>query len=245
MKLSILGATLSFILFILSLGFPTDAQIMSNDSYILKWGNFNSFAGKAAGGGKTVTFTSGQNAIGLYTGANYKVRAGFQYIYSIIPFSFSISNTAINFGVLTPGEPITRATRLTVSNGSALGYQVTTSENTALRVHSSGVDIQDTTCDAGTCSETTSAAWSSPLTYGFGYRCDNVSGSDCSSGFTTGTFYKQFANLEKSESPQVVMSSLNVGTSRQSDITYKVNISATQPAGLYQNIIMYIATPTI
>ena len=93
--------------------------------------------------------------------------------------------------------------------------------------------------------QTTAAAWVNPLTYGFGYRCDNVSGSDCSAGFANSDYYKQFANRSKGETPQVVMSSLNVGRSRQGEITYKVNISATQLAGQYQNIIMYIATPTI
>lgn len=244
------GAMISFILFLYSLlGDLTihkvEAQMMRNDSYILKWGNFNSFAGKASDASRTVTFTGGQNAIGLYSGTNYKVRAGFQYIYSIIPFSFSISNTVINFGSLVPGEPLTRTTNLTVSNGSAYGYQVTAQENNALRVLSTGIDIQDTTCDAGTCTETTAAAWTSPLTYGFGYRCDNLSGTDCSTDFATTTFYKQFADIERSETPQTLMSSTSVGTGRQSQITYKLNISATQQAGLYQNVITYIATPSI
>lgn len=244
------GAMISSILFLYSLlgNFPVhraDAQIMQNSSYILKWGNFNSFAGKASSATRNLTFTGGQNAIGLYTGTNYKVRSGFQYIYTIIPFSFSISNVVVNFGLLVPGEPLTRTTRLTVSNGSSYGYQVTTQENNALRVLSTGQDIPDTTCDAGICTETTAAAWTSPLTYGFGYRCDNVTGTDCNTDFATGTFYKQFANTEKSETPQSVMSGTTVSSSRQADVTYKLNVSATQPAGLYQNVIMYIATPTI
>jgi hypothetical protein len=218
---------------------------MRNERYILKWGNFNSFAGKSTGSGNTLTFTGGQNAIGLYSGTNYKVRSGFQYIYSIIPFTFSISDIAINFGILNAGEPITRTNNLTVSNGSAFGYQVTAYENNSPRILATGFDIPDTTCDAGTCTETTAAAWSSPLTYGFGYRCDNISGSDCNSDFATSTFYKQFANLEKNETAQVVMSSVNVGRDRETQITYKINISATQPAGQYQNVIYYIATPTI
>ncbi|MBI4091723.1 MAG: hypothetical protein HY427_00755, partial [Candidatus Levybacteria bacterium] len=92
---------------------------------------------------------------------------------------------------------------------------------------------------------TTAAAWTSPLTYGFGYRCDNVSGSDCSSAFATTNFYKQFASEEAVEPAQVVMSTSNVGRNRQGKITYKINISASQPAGIYQNVIKYIATPSI
>lgn len=236
---------ISFVLFTLSFYASVEAQMMKNDSYILKWGNLNSFAGKASGGAGTVTFTGGQTAIGLYTGTNYKVRSGFQYIYSIIPFTFSISNVVINFGILTPGEPLNRTTTLTVSNGSAYGYQVTTQENNPLRVLSTGKTIPDTTCDAGTCTETTAAAWTSPLTYGFGYRCDNVSGTDCNTDFATSTFYKQFASSESAELAQPVMIGTTVTTSRSSQVTYKLNISATQPAGLYQNVITYIATPSI
>ncbi|OGH18414.1 MAG: hypothetical protein A2868_04110 [Candidatus Levybacteria bacterium RIFCSPHIGHO2_01_FULL_40_15b] len=243
MRISILGAPISFALFILSLGLPANALRMNNSQYIIQ-SEINSFGGKATGTAGTVTFSGGQSP-GLYSGTNYKVRAGFQYIYSIIPFAFSISTTDINFGTLVPGEPVTRDNILTVSNESATGYQVTLEQDHPLRISSTNTDIPDTTCDAGNCSYTTAAAWTSPLTYGFGYRCDNVSGSDCSPSFATANSYKQFASKEAGESAQVVMSSTNVGRNRQGKITYKINISASQLAGIYQNIIKYIATPSI
>jgi hypothetical protein len=217
------------------------AQTMTNGNYILQMGNLNSISGKPTGANYKLSFTSGQTPNNLFSGANYKVRAGFQYIYTLIPFSFSISNTFIDFGIISPTSPVTRTNDLTVSNGSAHGYQVTASQNHNLRANTSGFEIQPTTCDAGTCTTTTAAAWTSSLTYGFGYRCDNVTGTDCDSGFSTSTFYKQFV---ASPSAVSVMSSTNVGRSRKSTITYKVNVSGTQPAGLYTNIINYIAIPT-
>lgn len=243
--ISKLGTFISLILLILSLASTTQAQTMRNNDYILKWGNFNSVAGRASDGNTNITFTGGQTAIGLYSGSNFKVRSGFQYIYSIIPFTFTISSTTINFGTLNPGEPITRTNNLIISNGSAFGYQVTAQENHELRVLSTGQTIPDTTCDAGTCTETTSALWNSPLTYGFGYRCDDISGTDCSTDFNTANFYKQFANTEQTETPQVIMSGAEVGRDLEIEVTYKVNISASQAAGGYQNSIMYIATPAI
>lgn len=234
---------ISFALFILSLALDAQALRMSNNQYIIQ-SDINSFGGKATGTAGTVIFSGGQSP-GLYSGTNYKARAGFQYIYSIIPFTFSISTTDINFGALVPGEPVTRDNTLTVSNGSATGYQVTLEQDHPLRISSTNTDIPDTTCDAGNCSHTQGAVWTSPLTYGFGYRCDNVAGSDCSSAFATTNFYKQFASEEAGESAQVVMSSTNVGRNRQGKITYKINISASQLAGIYQNIIKYIATPSI
>ena len=261
--LTTIGGLISFILFMLSfaidarLGLPLARQAqalrMSNSQYNIQ-SEVNPFGGKATGTAETVTLSGGQSQR-LYSGTNYQVRAGFQYIYSVIPFAFSISTTDVNFGRLVPGEPITRENTLTVSNGSATGYQVTLEEDHPLRMSSANApaspieagraDIPDTTCDAGTCSHTMAATWTSPLTYGFGYRCYNLSDTDCGSAFTSVDFYKQFPNAQASESPQVVMSSTRVGRKKQAKVNYKVNIPATQAVGIYQNIIKYIATPSI
>ena len=231
---------LPFIYLTLYLG-SSYAQTMSNSTYILQMGNLNSISGRATDSSYNLTFTSGQTPNNLFTGANYKVRAGFQYINSIIPFSFSLSSVFIDFGVISPTSPVTRTNTLTVSFGSAHGYQVTVSQNRNLRADASGWEIPPTTCDGGTCTTTTAAAWTSSLVYGFGYRCDDITGTDCSTDFSTSTFYKQFI---ASPSAVSVMSSSNVGRNRRGQITYKVNVSGTQPAGLYTNIINYIATPT-
>lgn len=217
------------------------AQTMSNANYIIQMGNFNTAAGHPSGGGFSLNLTVGQTAPGLYVGNNFKIRSGFQYINSIIPFSFSISNTFIDFGTLSPTTPVTRTNTLTVSNGSAFGYQVSASENHPLLVPSSGQIIPDTTCDSGTCTQTNPGAWVSTLTYGFGYSCTNLSGSDCAAGFSNGADFAPFA---ASPSAVTVMSSLNVGRNRQSQITYKLNISGAQAAGTYTNVINYIATPS-
>lgn len=222
-----------------------NAFTMSNADWIIDFGNLNSTSGHPTGTHYKVSNTVGEfGGVGLYSGTNYKVRAGFQYIYSIIPFRFTISNLAIDFGSLTPTNPITRTNTLTVSNGSADGYTVTAFENHALLSPPSGQQIPDTTCDSGTCNESAAAAWTSTLTYGFGYRCDNVSGTDCPSVFATPTYYRQFSNTTLGETPQAVMSGTNVGRNKQSQITYKVNISGTQAAGTYSNVITFIATPT-
>jgi len=221
------------------------AFIMSNDSYIIEMGNLNSGSGKPSGSGKSLGFTTGQISPGLYTGDNYKVKAGFQYIHPLERFRFSISNTDLNFGILEPTNPVYRNNTLTILNRSAYGYAVTAYENHQLLVPASGALIPDTTCDGGTCTESTSALWSNVLTYGFGYRCDAVTVSECATGFSTADYYKQFADDSKGESPQTVMTGTDVGTNKQVKITYKINISGTQVAGEYSNQIIFIATPTI
>ncbi|MCL5439095.1 MAG: hypothetical protein M1268_03855 [Patescibacteria group bacterium] len=219
------------------------ALTMKNDNYILRMGNLNTIAGESTGTGKKLGITVGQLGAGLYskTGVNYKVRSGFQYIHSIIPFSFSIDNTLVDFGSLTATNPVTRTNKLTLSNGSAAGYVVTAQENHQLLVPGSGALIPNTTCDNNLCDATTSDTWISTLTYGFGYRCDNEVGTDCASGFTAADNYKQFA---ASPSAATVMTGANVGRSKRVQITYKINISGTQVAGFYTNMITFIATPT-
>lgn len=220
------------------------AFTMRNDSWKIDFGNLNMTSGQKSNSNYTLTDTVGQIAPGLYTGTNYTVKAGFQYIYSIIPFRFTISQLDINFGTLTATNPVTRTNTLTISNGSAFGYTVTAFENHQLLSPSTGQVIPDTTCDNGLCTENTSAAWTSTLTYGFGYRCDDVVDTDCSSDFNNATYFKQFADLSANETPGTVMTGTNVGRTKEADITYKVNISGTQVAGQYSNVITYIATPT-
>lgn len=233
-------------LFCLFLARTINAQTsMSNGSYIIRFPNLNSFAGKPSNSQYKLGITGGQTAPGLYSGTNYKVRAGFQYIKSIIPFSFTISSLFIDFGPITPGTPITRTNNLTISNGSAYGYTVLASENHALRVDSTGISIPDTTCDSGTGTESVASAWSNLTTFGFGYRCDNVSGTDCQSGFSTAANYRQFSASNSGELAYPVMRGVNVGRNIQSQITYKVNVSSSQATGSYQNVISFIAVPSI
>ncbi len=246
---------LTFAFCVLTFALRASAQsTMYNDLYKVRMGNLNSIAGESAGSGYNLNITSGELAPGLYSGANYKVRAGFQYINSIIPFSFTLSSQLIDFGTLSPTNPVTRTSTLTIDNQSAYGYVVTASENHQLLIPASGALIPDTTCDAGTCTESVGAAWASTLTYGFGYRCDNVSviyngsvSAGCVSGDTTfssnPTYYKQFADASKSETAQNIMYGTS-GRTQEATVTYKTNISSTQAPGLYTNAITYIAIPT-
>lgn len=218
---------------------------MSNGSFIIRFPNLNSFAGRPTNDEYKLGITGGQTAPGLYSGTNYRVRAGFQYILFGQPFSFTISSLFVDFGPITPGAPVTRTNTLTVTNRSAYGYTVLARQNHPLRVLSSGATIPDTTCDTGTCNEQSAATWTSLTTYGFGYRCDNINGADCQSGFLDANNYKQFASSESGELAHPVMRGVNNVRDAQSQITYKVNVSPTQAAGLYQNLITFIAIPSI
>lgn len=213
---------------------------ITSPNYIIQMPNFNSGAGIPSSAGYKLDTTVGQTAAGLYSSAGYRVRSGFQYIHSIIPFSFSMSNFLINFGSLIPGTPSTLPSTLTVSSGGAGGYKVTARESDYLKT-SGGQSIADTTCDAGTCTHTAAGVWTLGTTYGFGF---NMSGNDIPGDFVDGTYFRHFANAGQLQTDQIIMSNANVGRTRTSTITYKINISSVQSAGLYQNRILFTAIPS-
>lgn len=220
---------------------PAWAQTMTNSQYIIKMGNLNMTAGVDSNSQYKLNETSGQTAPGLYSGTNYIVKAGFQYIKpSKIAFSFTISQNLIDFGTPTPTNPVTRTTDLTVSSNSS-GFNVTASENQPLK--SSNIIIPDTTCDNGDCKPNKASQWAGVLTYGFGYRCDDLQGVNCATDFSAANASSNYKPFPLSPTTQTIMSSAKGGISQKSRITYKVNISSAQPVGTYKNVVTYIANP--
>ncbi len=219
------------------------AAQMESNQFKIQMPNLNFSSGSPSSTNFKLGFTAGQTGPGVYTSTGFIVRAGFWYLKTIIPFSFSVSPTTIDFGTLTANNPVTQTITLTVSAGGAGGYEVTAQENKPLTSSASNT-IPDTTCDASDCDEANAATWSQDTTYGFGYT---MHGNDVPTPFPTagpaGNLYKQFADRSLNEIPEAVMSSGQVGRSRSSTTTLKVNISGTQSAGTYQNIITFIATP--
>lgn len=222
--------------------FKVLAVDMESTRFKIESANTTSAAGNKSSTNYKLSDTIGQLAAGEFSSTGYVVKAGFQYIHSIIPFSFSISDINIALGNLLPNTPSTGQTVLTVNFGSSGQYQVTVIEETPLKTLS-GNTITDTSCDGGaeTCTETSAKTWSSSTAYGFGY---NMSGDDIPADFTSGTQFRPFPDRSAAESPAVVMTSANVGDGRQSTMTFKANISPVQPAGSYQTIISFVATPS-
>jgi hypothetical protein len=213
---------------------------IESPNYRIIFPNLNSGAGIPSSSSYILDSTLGQTAPGPYSSSGYRVKAGFQYVHSIIPFSFSISDVAINFGTLAPNTPITDSSTITISAGGAGGYQVKASENNPLKTFDGANTIPDTLCDT-TCSEILAASWTSSTKYGFGF---NMSGDDIPADFTSTDYFRQFADRSLGESPSIIMSSNNIGRSRTATITYKVNTSNLQPAGTYRNIITFSAIPS-
>ena len=223
----------------------TDCQAVAMDSsrFKMESANVSSAAGNKSSSGYKLSDTIGQLAAGQFSSTGYIVKAGFQYVHSIIPFRFSISDTSIDFGTLAPNTPSTADTVLSIYFGGAGQYQVTAIEEGPLRTLNNLSTIPDTSCDGGgdTCNESLAKVWTSSSTYGFGY---NMSGNDVPADFTDNTYFRPFPDRAADESPAVVMTSTNVYKNRQSTMKFKTNISGIQPAGSYQTVINFVATPS-
>lgn len=178
---------------------------------------------------------------GSYSGEKYQVLVEPAQEKKDQSLDFSINDLVISFGDITPGEPISRTVRIEVNSFPDAGYQIVAQENHELKNLESH-NIPDTTCDSGNCSAGTAAIWDNPLTYGFGYRCNNIEGSTCQLDFNEAQNYKSMANFDKKQAPQVV----SAGAVKSiTESVLKLNIPQSQAKGVYQNIIKYIAVPKI
>jgi hypothetical protein len=222
---------------------------VESDNYEIQLPNFNSGAGIPTSSNYRLDSTIGQTAPGLFSSTGYRVRSGFQYIHTIIPFSFSVSDISINFGNLIAEIPVTQQSTLTVKAGGAGGYSVKAQENNPMESDSSE-QIPDTTCDTGLCSETNADPWTQSTKYGFGF---NMNGDDIPSDFVDTTYYRQFSDASSAESPAVIMNKSEVTWDYPNNawpwesiatITYKVNVSGDQSGGTYRNIVTFTAIPS-
>lgn len=239
----------SIFIFSYPLTIPVSQSKMESENYEIELPGFGAGGGNLDSTNYEVDSTVGQTAPGLFSSSGYTVRSGFQYIQSIIPFSFSVEDIAVDFGSLSASTPVTSTSDLTVKAGGAFGYSIKAQENHPLENQFS-TQILDTICDSGPCSETSAEVWTSTATTGFGF---NIQGDDVPSDFVDGTYYRQFADASSAEDPAVIMTKTDVTWDYPSNswpwesvatVTYKVNIGNTQAGGTYQNVVMYTAIPS-
>lgn len=213
------------------------AETLQSTSYKIRMGNFNMTSGLKSSSSYSLTDTVGQTAASLFSSSGYSVKAGFQYIYAPYDFSFSISDLAINLGTLVPNTFSTDSNILTVS---APGQGYTVSAYEINRLKSGSNYLSDTTCNAGTCTQSSAGVWTSTAALGFGY---NAVGDDIDSDFLGSTYFRPFPDLSLGDSPEVLLTSTAAGKDRAATITYKANVGGSQAAGDYSTQIVYIATP--
>jgi len=146
--------------------------------------------------------------------------------------------TSVPFGIISPNTFYQGCQDLIVSTNAGNGYSVTVQESSAMRTADGRFTIPDTTCDGGTCSESTAAAWANATKNGFGHTCFNQSMHDCNAAYSSGVNFRQVANISAGETAQSVMSSSTAATAT-GRVKYRLSASAAQAAGTYTTIITY------
>ncbi len=179
----------------------------------------------------------------VIVGKNYQAVLGFGDIPQESFFSIKISGTILDFGKLYPTNPILREAILEVDGRSTHGYTVLGYEDHPLADNTFSNFIPDTSCDRGLCTEMTSAKWEDNLTYGFGYTCENITGSSCFD-FEDVNSYKTFPDASKSEVYQPVLGTIESGRNK-AKIIHKLNVSASQKNKIYLNNLNYLAIPNL
>lgn len=239
----------------------TKADRLSSDNYVIQFGNFNTGSGQTEpepGQTYSVSYTLGQLAAGPYgayqgdpSGVSYFIGSGFQYIYQIKYFTFTISETDIDLGILTPGIFSEANNQLAITTQGAGGYSVYAYALHPLLHHGGTHTIPDTTCDSGvTCLRSEAKEWTDPDQPGFGF---NAQGETVMSDFTSDdpdcsdedVCFRPFADASSGHDMEKVME-LDAGVRAADDtatITYRATIDAAQAAGDYNTGIVYVAVP--
>jgi hypothetical protein len=221
---------------------PVMADTLTSPAFEIKMSTINITGGNKSSSSYKLTDTVGQTFQGQFDSAGYVIKAGFQYIYTLTPFTFTISNLDLNFGSLVTGTPSLLTNLLTVTTGSAYGYTVKVIEDHPLRLITGSITIPDTACDlASPCTQTDATPWTDNARYGFGY---NIQGDDVETAdFVDNTYFRPFP-IQTTDLPATVMTRSGVATASAATVTYKINISGNQAAGTYQNNLQYIAIPS-
>jgi len=211
------------------------ADRMGSTNYEFLFTNLNSGGTTTSSSNYTLDISLGQTAAKRWEENGYIVRAGFQYIHKLYPFTFTLSDTTLDFDTLLPNTPTTRSLTALISHRGQ-GYEVKVYEDHKLQTFDGGAWINDTLCNNDpACTSTQAELWDDDSDYGFGY---NVTGHDVAPDFLGTNHYRPF-----STSPVTFMSSNTLALARQSLIKAKINIDGAQAAGTYQTILRFIAVP--
>jgi hypothetical protein len=118
------------------------------------------------------------------------------------------SPTTVPFGTVSLNTFYIGCQDLVVSTNAGNGYSLTVQESSAMKTADGRFTIPDTTCDAGTCSESAAATWTDAAKNGLGHTCFNQDNNhDCDSSYSSGTKFRHFANIARAETAQTIMSS--------------------------------------
>jgi len=160
--------------------------------------------------------------------------------------------TTVPFGELSIAAFTEAAHSLSVSTNALSGYAVTAQMNDNLGKNGKACDDSsfpsDCIPDPNVSGMTYSVgqAWASTTNKGFAHTVTKVEGGASSAADTeyAGSKYRHFPDMSNLEPAQPIFSSSTVADSEIYHVCYKAVISSSQPAGDYENTVIYTATAT-
>jgi hypothetical protein len=153
--------------------------------------------------------------------------------------SIAIDSYQVRYGFVVPGEALVRNSTITIITNHS-GASLFLQEDHPLQSAQKDL-IPNTSCDTGSCTPNLADIWNSPLTFGFGIRCENS--KLCSNDFRNGT-YRPLADTSQAQIPAEILSSPVVG-SVTTNVFYKLNISPNLASKPYTHTVSYIVTPNL
>ena len=153
--------------------------------------------------------------------------------------SLSISPDTLIFDPLSPTNPLLRNATVVIGGQAASLFIY---ETRPLQADTTKT-IPPTSCDNGLCDITNPEVWSNNLTFGFGYRCEDIDSSQCNPIFSELNSYSNIPQSISMLSPWIMQH--KNATTVQAQMLYKINIPASQPAGMYSSTIRYVLIPSL
>jgi hypothetical protein len=163
-----------------------------------------------------------------------------------------VTATQVPFGSLQLSAFNDLAQRVGAITNARSGYVVTVYEDAPLTMIGGSITIPDTTCNGGgdTCSRTTAKTWSNASTTPskFGYSLTAVPGAtpgvmafNTTDG--TGNYYKAFGQ-GASQAETIFSRTTTPADWERAYVCYRISVTTSQPAGNYENKLVYTATAT-
>lgn len=164
------------------------------------------------------------------------------------PTEITTTSTSVPFSTISTETFYNGCQRIDVDTNAAGGYTVTIAQTQLLTSGSN--TIGEGTCD-GSCNDTTLGGWETATNNGFGYCADDRAGNAAADAGIASTdqcddatpgYYTFFT--DPTEPTVDFMFSGTPVSGDQTNISFHLSVDGAQAAGVYSNIVYYVATAT-
>lgn len=211
---------------------PWEVVAMNSANFRIDADSINSGGGESSSANFGAFDTIGEAFAGNASSANFAVGEGFQSSL-VFGISLSLDSTTKNLGSINPGTPITGTTIATVTTDAWGGYDLAINQDNNL-THTDNT----TTIPSYACSIASPCLWSGT---GFGFTVKSGTNVEAKWYVNPNYYYAAIPNVSTVFHTKDGYTSGGDATT----IEYKLDVSTSQRAGIYDNIVTYVATAKI